>query len=135
MHDSPMKGTQTLSYKLVFKRNGLRVIYAIMLLTLSPISLFFVRCFFNEPMAVTMTGTSTHGTTVLAEKKTFQNKHKIFLQKIHIYPGSAATLDGTFLFVVFCCSSSNTLNKPSPKVSAMFVRGTLPTIQHEVVFG
>lgn len=40
MHDSPMKGTQTLSYKLVFKRNGLRVIYAIILLTLSPISLF-----------------------------------------------------------------------------------------------
>lgn len=32
--------TNSLSYKLVFKRNGLRVIYAIILLTLSPISLF-----------------------------------------------------------------------------------------------
>lgn len=51
------------------------------------------------------------------------------------YPISGVKDAGIFLAVVVCCSSSNTLNKLSPKASAMIVRGTFPTIQHEVLPG
>lgn len=60
-------------------------------------------------------------------------RQKLPHQNTKTYPISGATKGGIFLLVLVCCSSSNTLNKPSPNASAMIVGATLPTIQHEVL--
>lgn len=59
-----------------------------------------------------------------------------FTQKafLETHPMSGVNEAGAFLLDVACCSSSNTLNKLSPKGSAMIFHVCIPTIQHEALW-